>query len=75
MLSYFEIPSDMESISPHVKALWDNYLNGDEKYRNDRLKMIARVPDISFLFILFIHFLHYTVLGLSKGLLATYQQS
>ena len=48
MLSYFEIPSDLSSVSPHVGALWDMYLKGDEKFRNDRLKMIARVPDISF---------------------------
>lgn len=44
LLAYFEIPENLEAISPHVAALWKRYLEGDEKFRNDRLKMIARCP-------------------------------
>lgn len=47
LLAYFEIPENLEAISPHVAALWKKYLEGDEKFRNDRLKMIARCPAIS----------------------------
>lgn len=47
LLAYFEIPENLEAISPHVAALWKRYLEGDEKFRNDRLKMIARCPAIS----------------------------
>ena len=42
MLSYFEVPENLEEISPHVAALWKRYLEEDDKFRNDRLKMIAR---------------------------------
>ena len=48
MLSYFEIPENLEQVSPHVAALWKRYLEGDDKFRNDRLKMIARCPEISY---------------------------
>ena len=48
MLSYFEIPENLNEIAPNVDALWKTYLEKDEKYRNDRLKMIARCPKISF---------------------------
>lgn len=48
LLAYFEIPENLEVLSPHVATLWKRYLEGDEKYRNDRLKMIARCPSISF---------------------------
>ena len=48
MLSYFEVPEDLEAVSPHVNALWKRYLESDEQFRNDRLKMIARCPEISF---------------------------
>ena len=75
MLSYFEIPSDLSSVSPHVGALWDLYLKGDEKFRNDRLKMIARCPKISFHIILLFDFLHFTVLGSSRSLLEMFLQS
>ena len=44
MLSYFEVPENLEEISPHVAALWKRYLEEDDKFRNDRLKMIARCP-------------------------------
>ncbi|KAK8826614.1 hypothetical protein WA538_006073 [Blastocystis sp. DL] len=44
MLSYFEVPENLEQISPHVATLWKRYLEGDDTYRNDRLKMIARCP-------------------------------
>lgn len=47
MLSYFEVPENLEEISPHVATLWKRYLEGDDTYRNDRLKMIARCPTIS----------------------------
>lgn len=67
MLSYFEIPSDLSSVSPHVGALWDMYLKGDEKFRNDRLKMIARCPKISFYITLLFDFLHFTALGSSRS--------
>ena len=52
LLAYFEIPENLEAISPHVATLWKRYLEGDEKYRNDRLKMIARCPSISFVCVL-----------------------
>ena len=48
MLSYFEVPEDLEAVAPHVNALWKRYLESDEQFRNDRLKMIARCPEISF---------------------------
>jgi hypothetical protein len=45
----------MKEIAPNVAELWEQYLAKDEKYRNDRLKMIARCTEISlFLFILYI---------------------
>lgn len=45
MLSYFEVPEDLESVSPHVNQLWKRYLESDDTFRNDRLKMIARCPE------------------------------
>ena len=63
MLSYFEVPENLEELAPNVAELWNTYLEKDEKYRNDRLKMIARVPEISF-FLLYKHFLNRMVLGL-----------
>ena len=48
MLSYFEVPENMEEIAPNIAALWKDYLEKDEKFRNDRLKMICRCPQISF---------------------------
>lgn len=48
MLSYFEVPEDLESVSPHVSKLWKKYLESDDTFRNDRLKMIARCPEISY---------------------------
>ena len=47
MISCFEIPENLDSIDSNVGHLWKTYLEKDEKYRNDRLKMIARVADIS----------------------------
>ena len=44
LLNYFEVPENLEEISPHVAALWKRYLEEDDKFRNDRLKMIARCP-------------------------------
>lgn len=49
MLSYFEVPENLDSVSPHVNELWKRYLAADDKFRNDRLKMIARCPEISFI--------------------------
>ncbi len=48
MLSYFEVPENMEEVAPNIAALWKDYLEKDEKFRNDRLKMICRCPQISF---------------------------
>ena len=48
MLSYFEVPENLMEIAPTIAALWNTYTEKDEKYRNDRLKMIARCPKISF---------------------------
>ena len=48
MLSYFEVPENMEAIDPNVAALWKRFLDESDTFRNDRLKMIARCPTISF---------------------------
>ena len=48
MLSYFEVPENMEEVAPNIAALWKDYLEKDEKFRNDRLKMICSCPQISF---------------------------
>ena len=48
MLSYFEVPENMEAIDPNVATLWKRFLNESDTFRNDRLKMIARCPTISF---------------------------
>ena len=65
MLSYFEIPENLNEIAPNVDALWKSYLEKDEKYRNDRLKMIARCPKISFFIQCWISWISFisTVLG------------
>ena len=48
MLSYFEVPENMEAVDPKVAALWKRFLEESDTFRNDRLKMIARCPTISF---------------------------
>ena len=33
MLSYFEVPENLDSVSPHVNELWKRYLAADDKFR------------------------------------------